>query len=99
MAQSPRRVLSDDSRCVDRIEPDRRYAFGWWSVHISVMASDLDSPDQLLHSFDFDSDFVFERPSRLSGSAFYQYAQPGRYQVNVLLTDPWSGQQRPMVLP
>ena len=61
-------------------------------VHISVMASDLDSPDQLLHSFDFDSDFVFERPSRLSGSAFYQYAQPGRYQVNVLLTDPWSGQ-------
>ncbi|MGB0648479.1 MAG: PKD domain-containing protein, partial [Bradymonadia bacterium] len=61
-------------------------------VHISVMASDLDSPNQLLHSFDFDSDFVFERPSRLSGSAFYQYPQPGRYQVNVLLTDPWSGQ-------
>lgn len=61
-------------------------------IHVSVMASDLDSPGQLLHSFDFDGDFVFERPSRLSGNAFYQYAQPGRYQVNVLLTDPWSGQ-------
>jgi hypothetical protein len=61
-------------------------------IHVSVMASDLDSPGQLLHSFDFDGDFVFERPSRLSGDAFYQYAQPGLYQVNVLLTDPWSGQ-------
>lgn len=61
-------------------------------VYVSIFATDLDSPQQLLHSFDFDGDFVFEQPSRLSGDAFHQFSEPGRHQVNLLLTDPWSGQ-------
>ena len=62
-------------------------------IFLTLVALDPDASDELIYSFDFDNDSVFEQPGRLQNSAFHAYEEPGTYQANVMVTDPWSGQE------
>ena len=56
-----------------------------------VLADDGDGADQLRYDFDFDGDGDFEITGQVSSSTIYGYGAPGLYDVDVMVTDTWSG--------
>ncbi len=56
-----------------------------------VLADDGDGADQLRFDFDFDGDGDFEIRDQVASSTIYGYAAPGLYDVDVVVTDTWSG--------
>ncbi|MCA9546841.1 MAG: PKD domain-containing protein, partial [Myxococcales bacterium] len=64
---------------------------GGGTVLVSVLAEDRDGADQLVYSFDFDNDGVWDRADQRNASTVHTFLRPGDYQVRVAVTDTWSG--------
>ena len=62
-------------------------------IFIRVTAIDLDSPNELTYSFDFEGDDDWEIDGQRDETAVYTYAQAGMYPIKLGVTDPWSGQR------
>jgi len=61
------------------------------SVLVDVVAEDADGSENLVYSFDFDGDGVFEVEDQASSSSIHAYPEPGTYTIVVRVTDTWSG--------
>ena len=60
------------------------------TILASVSAADPDS-DQLVYSYDFDGDGVFDLVDTAEASAVHAFDDAGSYSMTVSVTDPWSG--------
>ena len=60
-------------------------------VLITTLAEDADGSDQLVYSFDFDGDGIWDRVDQVANGSVFTYAAPGEYTVHVAVTDTWSG--------
>jgi MYXO-CTERM domain-containing protein len=60
-------------------------------VLVNIVADDEDGRDQLVYSFDFDGDGVWDRADQLQPGSINTFDRPGNYQIRVAVTDTWSG--------
>ena len=63
---------------------------GTGQIELRVNANDLDSPDQLLFSFDMDQSGTWTPEDQLEPSIRQQYERAGVYPLRVKVLDPWS---------
>ncbi|MCA9544719.1 MAG: PKD domain-containing protein, partial [Myxococcales bacterium] len=80
--------LSDRATIIERVDA---VPVGPGQFLVTVTAHDPDGDENLVYSFDFDSDGDFEAFNRVENRAVHTYRTPGAFFVRVEVVDQWSG--------